>query len=459
MKKLTVIFLFFIMLLLGNTSCMADVKQSGIELVDLTFEQAYQLMLENNNSLKAYNELIEQSKYEKRAALGEFSPKVFLNSTYIHFSEDLQLTTTIPGVTSIPTRIQDQNLFTFGGGVVWNIFTGGKILSNHAAARAKLEASNAKYREVKDSLTVDLITRYYGLCLAHEVADVRLKNLECIEQHLKDAKLLEKEGLISKSERLHAEVAYSDAKRDYKSSLRDITITEEALKSLIKAENVNLNDVRIAPNTGLFMFKDFSVDVKEMKASAMKNNPQLQQLADKRKIMDAKYHAKNAEYLPTVSLFATDIFAASHLSEAMPRGTIGGMANWMIFDGLKRENTSLAIKHERKMVDYEIEDAKYKIEALITQKYNELMKNKERYDSSVEALESAEESLRVANLSFKEGCGTSLQVTDAQMMLLKVKTDRLNSIYKFDVALAELLKANGDMNDFMQYVQNNNIKD
>ncbi len=438
-----------------NIAKADEVQKGGIEYVDLSFEQAYQLMLENNNSLKAYNEAIEQNKFEKRAALGEFSPKIVLNSTYIHFSDNMALHTPVSlmGMNFTTTSvIQEQNLFALGGGIVWNVFTGGKLLSNHAAARAKLEATNAKYREIKDNLTVELVKRYYGLQLAQEVADVRHEYMDTVEQHLKDAKSLEREGVISKSERLHAEVAFSDAKRDYKAALRDLNIVEEGLKTLIKSDEANLKNIRINTNSKMFIYDDFTIDVEAMKESALANNPQLKQLQEKRKMISAKYHAKMADYMPTISLFATDVFAKSKLSEAVPTATIGGMANWMLFDGLKRENNALAAKHERKMVDYEIADAKYNLETLVNKQYQELMKQKENYDSTKEALEKAQESLRVASLSFKEGYGTSLQVTDAQMTLRKVKTDRLNAIYNFDVTLTDLLKTNGDANEILNYV-------
>lgn len=459
MKK----FLTVLILLCSCKSVMAtDVQKTGVDLVDLSFEQAYELMLENNNSLKAHNEVIKQAKFEKNSALGEFSPKVVMNSTYFHFSKDMNLTTSdrIMGVpVSITSHIQDRNLFTFGGGVVWNIFTGGKLLSNHAVARAKYEATNAKYRDIKDNLTVELVKRYYGLRLARDVAEVRRQTAECIEKHVNDARLLEKEGVISKAERLHAEVAYADAERDYKASLRDINIVEESLKTLIKAQDVDLKDVRIEPASLLFVYDETAVDVDAMKANALTNNPKLKQLAEKRKIMDAKYHAKVADYMPTVSLFAMDIAAASNLSETIPRAAIGGSANMLLFDGFSRTNNVRAAKAERKSVDYEIEDAKYNIECLVIKQYQELMKYKENYDSAVKSLETAEESLRVANLSFKEGFGTSLQVTDAQMMLLKVKIERLNSIYNYDVTLADLLRTNGDTDEILNYISNSNKAD
>lgn len=457
MKK--ILSLFFIAgILLVQPVFSAEVKKGGIERVDLTFEQAYELMLENNNKLKAYNELIKQMKFEKRSALGQFSPKVVLNATYIHFDDNLTLTSSGKVMAAIPfsanTLIQDQNVFTAGGAVVWNIFTGGKLLSNHAAARAKLEASNEKYREVQDELTLELVKRYYGLRMARDVVEVRKQVADGIGQHLKDAKLLEKEGIISKSERLHAEVAYADAMRDYKASLRDANVIEEGLKTLIKAQDANLKDVCIQPKSLLFVYDDSTIDVVAMKENVKVNNPQLKQLRAKKKALNAKYHAKMANYSPTLSLFAYDVAAASHLSEAFPRAAIGGTANWLLFDGFSRYNDVKAANSERKMVDFEISDAEYNLESLVVKQYQELMKYKEQYDSSSKSIENAQEALRTSSLAFKEGFGTSLQVTDAQMMLSKVKIERLNSIYNYDVTLADLLKTNGDTKAILNYVSN-----
>ena len=457
-KNIWTIFLILSFLCLNGANC-AEVQKGGVEKYYLTFQQAYELMLENNNSLKAYNELINKMKYEKRSAIGQFFPKIGLNATYLHFSEDMTLTSSgsmrmgsIPINFNANTMIQNQDVFAMGGVAVWNIFTGGKLLSNHAAARAKLEASNEKYKEVKDNLTVELVKRYYGLRFLSDVANVRKQVSDGMQQHLNDAKKLEKEGMISKAERLHADVAYSNALRDYKSALRDVNIAEEGLKTLIKCPDANLKNVSIEPKSLLFIYNKSDIDVNALKENALKNNPQLKQLKSKQKIMSAKYHAKLAEYSPTLSIGAYDIAAASQLSEALPRFAVGASVNWLLFDGLSRFNDVKAAKSERKIVNYEIIDAEYNIECLLMKQYQELMKSKENYDSLNVSIKDAQEALRTSMLAFKEGVGTSLQVTDAQMMLSKVKIERLKALYDYDVTLVDLLKTNGDTNEILNYI-------
>lgn len=434
-----------------------EVNKAKIEVYGLSFEQAYILMLENNNLLKAYTEAIEEKKFEKRAALGKFAPQIGLNATYMHFSDDMTLSSS-GSVMGIPfaanTLIQDKNIFGAGGVAVWNIFTGGKLLSNHAIKRAQLEASNAKYSEIEGNLTLELVKRYYGLRFLKDVLQVRGEVEKGFKKHLDEAKILEKVGMISKSERLHAQVAYSDALRDYKAAKNDVNIAQAGLIALIKSDEANLDDVEVEPVSKLFVVDNLSINLDEIKKNLPNTNPQLKQLSAKKKALNAKYHAQVGQYSPNVSLVAYDIAMASHMSEAVPRLAVGGTVNWALFDGFSRYNNVKAANAERKSADFEFKDAVYNIETLLVKQNEELLKNEESYLSSTSSLENATEALRVANVAFKEGFGTSLQVTDAQMMLSKVKIDRLKSIYAYDVALCDLLKTAGATKEIVNYVIN-----
>jgi outer membrane protein TolC len=128
------------------------------------------------------------------------------------------------------------------------------------------------------------------------------------------------------------------------------------------------------------------------------------------------------------------------------------MVNFTVFDGLARENKILAAKAGRNMVDYEIADAEFNIESLVVKQYEELMKHRELYDCSSTSIESANEALRTAVLGFKEGYRTSLEVTDAELALSKVKIERLQAMYNYDTTLTELLKTNGNTKDILHFI-------
>lgn len=448
-----------VMMIIGQSVLADEVKTASIQKVDLSFEQAYELMMANNNALKACLEEIKEKKYLKKSAAGEFFPKVGINSTYAHLSDNITVNT--PPVSAMgmtfpvpPVLLQEQNLWATSAGAVWNIFTGGRILALNSAARAKLEATNQKYRALTNDLTSELVKRYFGLKLAQDVVIVRRQVLDTTEKHLSDARKLESAGIIARSERLHAEVAYTQAQRDYEASIRDTNIVEEGLKTLIKADNVDLKNVEISPSSYLFVYnKNFS-KLDEYKEIALKNNPNLKQLDAKKKIAQANFRGQIANYSPTVSLFAYDVLGAENLSYQVPRWAIGATANWMLFDGLSRYNNIKAADCIRKEVAYETLDAKNNIESLVTKQYEELMKYKEQYESNSKSIESANEALRVSMRAFEEGFGTSMSVTDAQTALSGVKIARLSSVYYYDVTLTELLKTNGKAEDILEYIKN-----
>jgi len=432
---------------------------ANTEKYEIDFPTAYELMFNNNNSIKVILEEINARKYKKNAAIGEFMPKVGMNATFIHFDKDIGT-----GVNSIPMMgttvtipnlvIQEKNVTTFGFTALWNVFTGGKILALNSAARAELAGSNLKYKSLSGSLTTRLVERYYGLALAQDVAEVRKMLKDTTEEHLNDAKLLEKEGLIAKSERLHAEVAHKQAKKDYDAAVKDIFIVEEGVKNLIKADEVDLTGITIQPLSHLFVYKGEIAGLDVWKKSALKNNPDFKQTEVQKKLAQANYRAHVANYMPTVSLFAYDVAAQSHLASQVPRFGVGAGANLMLFDGFSRYNNLKAADALRKEVKYATVVAKNDIESLVVKNYNELLKYKEEYESTDKTIESAQESLRCAMLAFKEGYGTSLAVTDAQTMLAAIKIQRLNALYKYDLKLAEMLANIGESDKILEYIKN-----
>lgn len=432
-----------------------EVQTAEIVKTGMDFATAYELMMLNNNEIKAVLEEIEQKKYEKRAAVGEYLPKIGVNATTVHFDKSVDVgIPPIMGMRLPAMTLQDKNLTTLGFGAAWNIFTGGRIIAYNSAARAKLESSNLKYKSVTNKLTTELVKRYYGLKLAQDVVSVRKQVLDTTKKHLDDAIMLEDVGIIAKSERLHADVAYSQALCDYNSALRDEEIAEEGLKNLIKAEDVNLSDVKVQILSSLFLYDKELDSLSTYKERAIANNPDFKQTEVKKQLAKANYRAKAAEYSPVLSVFSYDIAASNNLSHQVPKFGVGAGVNFTLFDGLSRYNNLQAAKHLKEQVKYETLSAKNNIETLVTKTYNELLKYKEQYDSTNKSIESAEEALRTAELAFREGVGTSLSVTDAQSALSAIKIKRLNALYNYDVAFATLLSTQGNSEEISEYIKN-----
>ncbi len=415
----------------------------------LTFDEAYTLMLQNNKGLKAVLKSVEEKKYKKRAAIGHFLPTVNLNSTYAHLDDNQGF-----NIMGFSMDIQKQNLWYLGAGANWNIFTGGKILAYNSAARANFEGANQKYREKTNELTVELIKRYYGLRLAEDIVKVREQVLESVQGHLNDAIKLEKAGVIAKTERLHAEVAFSEAERELKAALRDKNVVEKSLYNLVQSKDKETGGEEFSASSDLFIYTGELPSKEDFLKQTMKSNTSLKLLDVKKRLAKANFRSEAGNYSPTVSLFAYDIMASDDLTQLAPRWALGGIVNFTIFDGLSRYNNLKAAKALKEQTEYEIEDAQEGIELLVNKYYQELLKYKEQYESTDKSIEMAQESLRVSKISFKEGLSTSLSVTDAESVLAAVKIARLSSVYNYDVTLSELLSLKGSAGEIIEYIKN-----
>lgn len=452
MKKVTIIFLLFFIFIFGVNAF----AQEGQDSYDMSFEQAYELMFVNNNSLKAAMKAKDVARHQKNAALGLYSPKVGINTTVAMLDHDIAMhvnMTPLAPVTKTMT-LQNKNLWEASGAITWNIFTGGKIIAANQAASAKYKISDYKLEEVKGNLTSDLIKRYYGVCLAQDVVKVRQDVYDATKKHLEDAKKYEKEGFIAHSETLHAEVAFAKADRELKASKRDLQVVNDALIRLVKAQNVDLDGVSVNPTSRLFIYKNDLPDIEVIKNDVLANSPLIKQSEGKNKVVNANYKAKLADYSPIVTVGACDIFANDSLSPLVPRMAFAATANWMVFDGFSRLNNVKAAKALKSQVEFEHADIQTTLMTYADKLYNELLKAKEQYESTDSSIKSAEEAVRVTTLSFKEGFSTSLSVTDAQVALSAEKIDRLNALYKFDIALIELLRLEGQTGKIFEYINN-----
>jgi len=114
-----------------------------------------------------------------------------------------------------------------------------------------------------------------------------------------------------------------------------------------------------------------------------------------------------------------------------------------LFDGFR---TSGAVKQAKadyvksSLAEQQIKDG---IRVEIEEAIGLVRESKKRLASGEKTIALAEEGLRVANLRFKNGIGTQLEILSAQGALTKAKTNYFQAIYDYQISLAQYDKAVG----------------
>ncbi|MGN0092572.1 MAG: TolC family protein, partial [Alistipes sp.] len=89
------------------------------------------------------------------------------------------------------------------------------------------------------------------------------------------------------------------------------------------------------------------------------------------------------------------------------------------------------------------------IAVLIESLYNKMLNYRNQIASIEASIAFAEEYLRAKNAAYIAGIGTATELVDAELNLAKVRIERMQAAYNFDLYLAKLLEAAGISEEFL----------
>jgi len=431
----------------------------------LSYQNAVSLLQEQNRDLMAASDRERARSEERAAAKGLHLPSIELNARATRLDEEivfdlnpirtamLGLHPSVPSsaVPSFESRIQDDLFYNAGVDVSWPVFTGGAISAANRAADARLSDAREQTRATEQSLLAVLADRYFGLRLAQRAGEVRRQVLEGMDRHLEQAVRLEAEGMISRAERLHAEVARAESARALQDVEQDVLLARAALRSLL-----HLDDDQ-PTSSELFVIHDLPL-LEDLQRRAAVANPNLLRLEAQQKLAGAALAAERADYLPDVALFARYELYPDDLTELEPRWAAGIGLQMNVFDGFARTHRVRAARATAGMVDHISQGARNDIALLVEHQYRRAVKAVEQFDTLASTVVLAEENLRVRTRAFEEGLATSLDVVDALNMLSGVKLARFAAAHDFVTAFADLLAATGNAESFADFMQGSDVE-
>ena len=160
---------------------------------------------------------------------------------------------------------------------------------------------------------------------------------------------------------------------------------------------------------------------------------------------------QRADFAPQVALTGMAAFYNYQVSPIIPKWAVGAGVSLKIFDGLNREYKFSAAKSQIRQVEAVGHQAESDILTLIDKLYNEMVTYSQQLPSVNASGRFAEEYLRIKEEAFKEGAAPSSDVVDARLNLAKIRIERLQAAYYYDMILARLLEACGQSELFPDY--------
>ncbi|HEX8947977.1 MAG TPA: TolC family protein, partial [Dissulfurispiraceae bacterium] len=174
----------------------------------LTIAEGLKLATDNNRLIRIAALERDMSHADTLVARSRYFPTVTasLSQTFLAYQPGA-----VFGPASVPTA--ERRSLAYGVDVYQLLYDFGGRTSRYKASETALDESRLNIARIRNLVALDFITGYCDLLETEKRKLVAQREVERLESHLKTARSLFEEGVITKNDLLQAEVRLSDAKQ------------------------------------------------------------------------------------------------------------------------------------------------------------------------------------------------------------------------------------------------------
>lgn len=326
------------------------------------------------------------------------------------------------------------------------IYAGGKMGAARAGATSRVAIEVANLDEASQQALAQLARAYFGRQLAAQALAIRQDVAEGIRAHVADARALEREQQIAPAQRLQAEAQLEQALREAEKAAADLAAADIALEGLLRSP------MSVEPTTPLAVHQRPMPPRETFIAAAMDNHPGLNRLEANVGLAGAGVSAEQAELRPTVYGLAQYNLDRQDTLVTDPDFIFGIGVKYKIASGMGRRSGVAAARSTEAQAEAGVREAQVQIETAVKITHTQVLSAQARHALYGRTIAAADESLRVAILSFRELQGTSRDVTDAQLVAGRVRVEQAQAAYEYLDALVSLLEVSGQIDRLPEFL-------
>ncbi|MFW1807869.1 TolC family protein [Acinetobacter ursingii] len=468
---------------LGFTGLYAQVQAQSY-----SYAQAEQQVLENSYTSQANQALQSSAKLDAEAVKGLGLPRIDLNvrAYKFHSEVDVPLNSfkqgienalnekldnqlnewenVIPpniigdiengvsgvihdGVNMVPNyanlTLQDEQIRS-SISMVMPLYTGGLLKSTKQIAAIQSQRSELNTEQQQDVQRFEMIQAYFNVQLQQQLLKSSQFNFNAMQRHLDNALKLEKQGFLSKGQRMQFEVARNNAQRLLQNAQANLQSSQFQLNNLLRTNQVN------QLTTPLFVNKAQTQSLDNLMATYPEQSSLVRKMQMDTQIANENVRAQQAAKKPNLFAFG------EYSLDDKENWIVGIAARYNLFSGIDKSKSIHSAELKRYATELLTARTKQEIENVLNKSYSELHSAQQTHRLLLQNQKAAQENLRIQELSFKEDMGTATQVIDAQNALNTLDSEMALNAYKYILSLATLLQSHGSISNFKAYVNQPN---
>ena len=456
----------------AQDAVLTEVADTTAPAKYITLEQALQIALNENVSVKVADMEIQKSGYARKGTYASLFPTLDGSASYqrtikkqvMYMDFDLGSSATAgsaasSGASSVSGSTSGTGGFTPGGGIEvgrWNTWSIGltaamplvnaQLWQSLKISDKDVELAVEKARSSRLDMVTQVKEAYFAVLLSKQVFEV-YKSV--YENALENMQLTLKKYNAQKASELdltRAKANLANAIPNVYDAENSIVISLWQLKAVMGVDLQENIDVRgILSDYSEHMFYDLHVN----DDYSLDGNTTMRQLAIQAEELAEAVKLQQYANLPSLAMAfnysvnaMTNDFNFSQYNWS-PYSYVGLSLSIPIFAGGKRSNAIKQAKVQAAELDLQRADTERQLKIAIRQYLGTMDTAVKSYASAESALETARKAYGIAQKSYNVGRSTLTDLNDAQLVLTQSELSLTQTIYSFVVAKAELEKLLG----------------
>ncbi|HEY6007343.1 MAG TPA: TolC family protein [Geobacteraceae bacterium] len=366
-----------------------------------------------------------------------YLPRVDIQGGYTAQLEPQSITVTSDSTTnSIATQQSDYGFLNLA--IYQTLYDFGRTDSRYERAKTNRDAAEFGYRGQEQGTFLQVVTAYFSILQRQKLAQAAEEEVRQMTDHLRVAQSLYEQGVVTRNDLLQAEVrlASSNQRRlDYANRLTNAWLT---LNHLTGA----------APDYRGELVEETRLGAAQFSAPAPEAIAGRAELKAQRKLLEGNEltvkESKSDFYPELYAKLALDYVENDRVKEqAIMAATVGLKVN--IFDGLAGSSRLQQAVINRSRANERLRELEAELALEYRTAVNDALVASQRIGVTEASIRSGEENLRINRDRYEEQVGTATDVIDAQTLLTQIKTEHFQALFDFQVALARVKHARGEL--------------
>ncbi len=446
-----------LMIMMYSSSIVAQTRDTT--LTKITIDDAIRYAIKNNPDLESAR--LETAKADARVseAWGYTMPSINVTGQY---SQALKKPVFFlpgsfigqPQKDVVALEVGSTHSLTFGVTATQLLFNG-TVFAGVGATQIYSRAAEEMYLGKKAETVSKARKSFYAVLLAKEAMDMMRSSLKNAEENLANVKLMRSQGILSEYDELRAEVGVDNVRPMVIQSETNYSLAVISLSNVIGKSMTEATEI-----AGELNFLPYDENVLQTAEQTLtESNSNIRALRLQKEVNEAFVYAEKANYLPTVAAFGNYQYQGQKNQfqfggkDLIASSMVGLQLSLNLFQGFQTNAKVEEAKIEVMKSETQLINVENNLLAGLRSLTGSLNQARKRIETQNKTVETAERGYKIVTARFLSNAATQLEVNDAQLALTQAKVNRMQAIYDYLVASAELDNILGRMPEYVNEIE------